>query len=196
MTSRDPRVDAFIAKARPFAKPILARIRGAVHQACPDCVETIKWGMPHFEYHGKTLCGMAAFKAHAALILWHAKDILGDADAKTFRRVTSVGDLPPRNVLAGFVTKAMALVDAGKPSMMRRTPTGRKPPRTPADLAAALKKNAKARAVYDAFAPSHKREYVEWITGAKTAPTRARRIETAVQWIADGKARNWKYMRK
>lgn len=194
MGRRDERVDAVIAKAQPFAKPILVYIRQAVHAACPGCEETIKWSMPHFEYRGKTLCGMAPFKAHAALILWHAKDILGDADAKTFRRLASVADLPPKKTLAGFIRKAMALVDAGKPSMMRRPPTMRKPPRLPADLAEALKKDAKARAAFGAFSPSRKREYVEWITHAKGADTRARRVATAVRWIAEGKPRNWKYM--
>lgn len=195
MATRDERVDAFIAKAQPFAKPILTHIRRAVHAGCPACVETIKWGMPHFEYHGKTLCGMAAFTQHAALIMWNSKLVAGDDLGRRFRRVTSVSELPSKRTLAGYVKKAMALHDAGA-IPKRPKPAPRTPPRTPPDLAAALKKSAKAQAAFAAFPPSHKREYVEWITSAKGADTRARRVATAAGWIAEGKPRNWKYMKR
>ncbi len=194
MATRDKRVDAFIARAQPFAKPILTHIRSTVHQACPGCDETIKWGMPHFDYHGKTLCGMAAFKQHAALLIWNSKLVVGDDLGRRFRRVTTLSELPPKKTLAGYIRKAMALHDAGAVPK-RPKPAPRKPPRTPADLAAALKRNKDAQAVFAKFPPSHKRDYVEWITSAKGADTRARRVATAAGWIAAGKPRNWKYMK-
>jgi uncharacterized protein YdeI (YjbR/CyaY-like superfamily) len=197
MGKRDPRVDAYITKAADFARPILVHIRSVVHGACPDVQEEMKWNVPHFMYKGM-LCGMASFKQHATFGFWKHDLVTGSPrieGSMGFGRLTKVSDLPPKAVLAGYVKKAMGLKDAGitVAPAMRRAP---KPPaKAPADLVAALKKNKKARATYDAFSPSAKREYVEWITGAKGAETRARRIETAVDWMAEGKQRNWKYMK-
>jgi uncharacterized protein YdeI (YjbR/CyaY-like superfamily) len=197
MGTRDPRVDAYIAKSADFAKPILTAIRETVHAACPATVEEMKWSFPHFTYKGM-LCSMASFKEHCAFGFWKGALVLGgaakDADAMgQFGRLTNVSDLPPKKVLAAYVKKAMALNDEG-------IKVERKPPRRatvdtapPADLAAALKKNRKANASFNAFPPSHKREYIEWITEAKRPETRARRVHTAVEWMAGGKPRNWKY---
>ena len=63
----------------------------------------------------------------------------------------------------------------------------------PPDLAAALKKNAQARATFDGFSPSHKKEYIEWIVEAKRDETRQRRLSQAIEMLAEGKTRNWKY---
>jgi uncharacterized protein YdeI (YjbR/CyaY-like superfamily) len=196
MRTHDPRVDAYIAKSADFAKPILTYIRETVHSACPDVEETIKWSMPHFVYKGPFL-GMAAFKKHAALHLWKGSLIFGGGERESmgqFGRLTKVSDLPSKKVLAGYVRQAMALNDKSvKVPRQKKAPP--KPVVVPADLTAALKKNRKALAAFDAFPPSHKREYVQWITEAKRDETRARRITTAVEWIAKGKGRNWQYER-
>ena len=201
MAKRDPRVDAYIAKAAPFARPVLRHVRSVVHAACPDVEETLKWGMPSFTHHG-ILCGMAAFKAYCTFGFWKGELVV---DAKyrgaggpmgQFGRITKVSELPSQAVLAKYVRKAMKLNEDGvkAPWLVRRAERGpRKAPRTPVDLAAALRKNAKAAATYRAFSPSHRREYVEWIMGAKTAETRARRLATAIEWMAAGKPQNWKY---
>lgn len=196
--SKDPRIDAYIAKAQPFAKPILTRIRAAVHAGCPDVTETLKWRMPAFEYKG-LLCGMAAFKAHAAMMFWKAglmttlpKNIGTDAFGE-FGRFESIDDVPSEAALVRMVKEAAALNDSGvKVPRIPKAP--KKPLAAPADMLAAIKKNKKARATYEAFSPSCKREYIEWITEAKTGATRGRRLETAVQWMAEGKNRNWKYV--
>ena len=198
MGRKDPRVDAYIAKAQPFARPILTHIRKAVHAACPEVEETMKWSFPHFDYKGM-LCSMASFKAHCAFGFWKAS-LLKDSGipAKSaeamgqFGRLTSVSELPSEKVLAALVTKAAALNDEGvKPPRRKQAP--KEPIEVPDDLAAALKKNRKALAAFDAFPPSHKREYVEWIVEAKTDETRQRRIATAIEWMAAGRSRNWKY---
>jgi uncharacterized protein YdeI (YjbR/CyaY-like superfamily) len=200
MGRKDPRVDAYIAKAQPFARPILTHIRKAVHAACPDVEETMKWSFPHFDYKGM-LCSMASFKAHCAFGFWKAS-LLKDSGipAKSaeamgqFGRLTSVSELPSEKVLAALVRKAASLNDEGiKPP--RRKAAAKQPLAVPDDLVAALKKNTKARSAFDAFPPSHRREYVEWIVEAKTDETRQRRIATAIEWMADGKSRNWKYER-
>jgi uncharacterized protein YdeI (YjbR/CyaY-like superfamily) len=200
MGTRDPRVDAYIAKSADFARPILTAIRDTVHAACPETVEEMKWSFPHFTYKGM-LCGMAAFKQHCTFGFWKGSLVLGgsakDADAMgQFGRITRVSDLPAKKAFTGYIKKAMALNDEG-------VKIERRPPRRatvdtapPADLAAALKKNKKANASFKAFPPSHKREYIEWITEAKGGDTRARRLKTAVDWMAEGKPRNWKYERK
>lgn len=201
MSARDKRVDAYIAKAQPFAKPILTHIREAVHQACPDVEEAIKWGMPAFSYKGP-MCGMAAFKQHATFGFWKSSLVFGKNDRyavdpngmAAFGRMTSLADLPPKKALAGYIRKAAALNDQGV--KVERTRRPRTPLPVPPALAAALTKNGAAKSAFDALPPSHQREYNEWIGDAKTDETRTRRVAQAVQWIAEGKSRNWKYARK
>lgn len=202
MGTRDPRVDAYIRKSQPFARPILERLRGLVHRACPEVVETIKWGFPFFEYQGP-LCSMAAFKAHAAFGFWRGSAMAAvKARASTnamgqFGRLESVRDLPPARELTRLVKQAMTLNAAGGKTAHRPRTAGRRPaPATPPDLAAALRRNARARATYEAFRASARREYVEWIAGAKRDATRRRRLEQAVAWMAEGKPHHWRYLAK
>jgi uncharacterized protein YdeI (YjbR/CyaY-like superfamily) len=192
-------VDAYIAKAAGFAKPILTERREAVHVACPDVHEEMKWRFPHFMYKGM-LCSMASFKQHAAFGFWNGSLVLGDnangADAMgQFGRITKRSDLPSARVLAGYIRKAAALNDQGV--KVARVPRRAAPQavRVPADLAAALGKSRNAQATFAGLSLSHEREYIEWITDAKTVNTRARRLAIAVQWLAAGKPRNWKYIK-
>jgi uncharacterized protein YdeI (YjbR/CyaY-like superfamily) len=195
----DPRVDAYIAGARPFAQPILRRIRKAVHAGCPEVVETIKWGMPSFEHKGP-LVGMAAFKAHCTLGFWKASLMKTVAKGRVreamgqFGRFESIDDVPAEGELARMVREAAALNEAGA-----RVPRPRKapkpPPTVPPDVLAALAKKKGALAAWQKFPPSHQREYIEWITEAKTEATRSRRLAAALEWVAEGKGRNWKYER-
>lgn len=194
MGKKDPRVDAYIARSGEFARPILTRLRAFVHQGCPDVVETIKWSVPAFDYQGP-LCGMAAFKSHCIFGFWKAALLKGGAAASQRMRLESVEDLPSDRVLIALIRQAAHLNESG--ARTARRPAGSKPPlEPPPELVAALRRNARARAAFDAFPPSHKREYIEWIADAKTDETRRRRLDTAVVWIAEGKQRNWKYQRK
>jgi uncharacterized protein YdeI (YjbR/CyaY-like superfamily) len=200
MGKRDPRVDAYIAKSNYFAKPILNHIRSLVHEVCPDVQETTKWGAPFFDYKG-IMCNMAAFKEHCSFGFWKGSLILGEnvknaEAAGQFGRLEKVGDLPSKKILTGYIRHAMKLNEEGVKTPMR-TKTGAKKPElpVPAYLQAALKKHRKAQAAFDAFSPSHRREYIEWITDAKTEATRDKRMETAMQWLSEGKSRNWKYQR-
>jgi uncharacterized protein YdeI (YjbR/CyaY-like superfamily) len=194
MGKRDARVDAYIAKSADFAKPILTEIRDVVHSACPDAEEDLKWSAPAFMYKGM-LCGMAGFKQHVQFGFWKHSLVVGaPRDGMGFGRLTKVSELPSKKTLTGYIKKAMALNDAGV--KIERKPRGAaKPLKVPPDLAAALKKNKKAQATFDGFSRSHRNEYVEWMTEAKTAETRAKRLQQAVTWMAEGKPRNWKYMK-
>jgi uncharacterized protein YdeI (YjbR/CyaY-like superfamily) len=195
MGARDARVDAYIAKSADFAKPILKYLRETVHAACPECEETLKWGAPAFMYNG-ILCGFAAFKEHATFGLWKHELLLGErprAAMGSFGRLTSIKDLPSKRRLVTLIKRAMKLNEEGV--KVQRSKAAKEPIRMPPDLASALAKDKKARAAFDAFSPSHKREYLEWVTEAKGADTRARRIATAIEWMSEGKPRNWKYMR-
>ncbi|MGD8321785.1 MAG: YdeI/OmpD-associated family protein [Gemmatimonadota bacterium] len=204
MAARDPRIDAYIEKSADFAKPILRHLRAVVHEACPEVEETIKWSFPHFDYMGM-MCSMASFKAHCAFTFWKPELVLGDAVKEgamgQFGPITSVKDLPPKKVLVGYVRKAVELNEAGvKPRRLARAAAKRKAGRRPARdveapdaLAVALKKNRKAAATFEALSPSHRREYVAWITEAKRESTRDRRVAQAVAWLAEGKRRNWKH---
>ncbi|MEY2565226.1 MAG: hypothetical protein QOH88_3419 [Verrucomicrobiota bacterium] len=198
MATKDPRIDAYIAKAPAFAKPILKHLRKVVHAGCPDVVETIKWSMPHFDHKG-ILAGMAAFKQHCAFGFWKGSLVLEDGRAAektgigTFGCIKSVADLPSEKTLVGYVKKAAALNEAGIKAPGRTQPKKREPLAVPSDFAAALKKNAKARKTFEAFAPSKQRDYLEWVTEAKREATRRERLATSIEWLAEGKARHWKY---
>ncbi|MEO5559855.1 MAG: YdeI/OmpD-associated family protein [Dokdonella sp.] len=200
MASRDPRIDAYIAKSADFAQPILVHLREVVHTACRDVEETMKWSFPHFMYKGM-LCGMSAFKQHVAFGFWKGKLVVDDAGQSLedamgqFGRITRVADLPPKRTLSTYVKKAMALNDAGVKSPTRVN--GARPKSevaVPDDLASALKKDAKARKTFDAFSASARREYIDWIAEAKRETTRVQRLATTLEWLAEGKQRNWKYI--
>ena len=197
MGKRNSKFDAYIEKAQPFAQPILRYLRDVVHAGCPDVEEELKWGHPAFMYKG-ILCGMAAHKQHVTFGFWKASALndlpKSDAAAGQFGRIASVKDLPDKKTMIRLVKQATALHDAGvKAPRMKTAPKA--PIKEPTYFTAALKENKKAQKIYDAFSPSHKREYLEWITEAKGEETRARRLATAIEWMAEGKPRNWKYMR-
>jgi hypothetical protein len=201
MGKKDERVDAYMARAQPFAQPILKHLRKLVHRACPEVEETLKWSSPTFMYKG-ILCGMAAFKAHCVFGFWKGTLLEGTPGRGTeamgqFGRLTSLADLPDDAALIRLVRRAAALNDEGvKIPRVRKPELPRRPAaKPPAAFLAALRKNTKALATYDAFSPSHKREYVDWIAEAKRDDTRQRRIETSIAWMAAGKNRNWKYER-
>jgi uncharacterized protein YdeI (YjbR/CyaY-like superfamily) len=197
----DPRIDAYIAKAQPFARPILRKIRALVHEVCPDVREEIKWSFPHFDYKGM-FCGMAAFKAHCSLGFWKhgllAKQGLVTADRDgmgSFGRFTSLSDMPSDAELRRVLRAAKALNDAGV-SAPRAKAKPKPPLRVPAYVSAALKKDRKAAGTFKELSPSHRREYVEWIVDAKTDETRARRMDKMVAQLASGQSLNAKYDRR
>jgi uncharacterized protein YdeI (YjbR/CyaY-like superfamily) len=203
MPTTDPRVDAYIEKAEPFARPILAHLRRIVHDAAPEIEEAIKWGFPCFVRKG-IVCSMASFTNHCVFGFWKAELVFGpgerpDGEAMgDFGRITSVDELPPREVLEGYVRKAVELNVKGV-----KVPGGggRKRPKPgeielPDAFRAALDRAPGAKAVFEGMPPGRRREYAEWIAEAKREATRDRRIATALEWIAEGKSRNWKYERK
>ncbi|MFN3419034.1 MAG: YdeI/OmpD-associated family protein [Pyrinomonadaceae bacterium] len=199
MPKTDPRIDAYIEQAADFAKPILLHIRGLVHQACPEIKETMKWSFPHFDYKG-IVCSMAAFKRHCAFGFRKQSLLESDAFPKektamgSFGRITSLKDLPADSEMISLIKKAVALNEAGIKAEKKK-PQPPKELKVPEALAAALAKNKKARAAFDKLSYSHRKEYIEWIEGAKTEPTRLKRIATTLEWITEGKSLNWKYER-
>jgi uncharacterized protein YdeI (YjbR/CyaY-like superfamily) len=190
---KDPRIDAYIAKAAPFAQPILGHLRDLVHATIPGLEETLKWGMPHFVHRGKNLAGMAAFKAHTAFII-HGDGRQGDAMGQ-YGKIASLADLPPAAELAAKLLAVKARIEevgtALKPKTAPKVPKAEIP--LPDDLATELARFQGARERWDAFAPSHRREYLEWVVEAKRSETRAKRVAQTAEWVADGKKRNWKY---
>lgn len=191
---RDPRVDEYIEQAADFARPILTHLRALTHRALPGAEEAIKWGMPHFLVQGKNVAGMAAFKAHCTFVV-HGDGRQGDAMGQ-FGRITAVGDLPPEGELIEKLQAAQARVLEKGTALKCAAPRAPKPEiPMPEDFAAALAAAPAAQGHYDAFSPSQRREYLEWITEAKTQTTRARRMAQAAEWISEGKRRNWKYER-
>ena len=201
MATKDPRIDAYIAKSADFAKPILSHIRELVHQGCPESEETLKWSMPFFTYKGM-LCHMAAFKSHCSLGFWKSKLVMGNENSSSndekdgmgqFGRIGSLKDLPSDKKMLAYVKEAKRLNDEGiqKPSKLK--PKGPRDLAIPAELSAALKKNKKASAAFEGFSYSHKKEYVDWITEAKRDETKSQRLATTIAWLAEGKSRHWKY---
>lgn len=205
MGKKDPRIDAYIIGSADFAKPILKHLRKLVHQACPDVEETIKWDFASFDYKGP-FCSMASFKQHCVFGFWKSRllkdpgNYLGERFNQggeamgNMGRITSLKDLPPDRVIVNFIRQAKKLNDDG----VKLPPRPQKPKTkliTPSYLESALKKNKKAHAAYNGFSYSHKKEYVEWLREAKTEETRKKRLKTALDWMAEGKVRNWKYIR-
>ena len=195
MPKKDPRVDAYIAKAPEFGKPILNHLRALAHKACPDLEEALKWRMPHFSHKG-ILFGMAAFKHHCSVHFWKGKLIL-EADRRedgfgNLGKVTAVSELPDDHTLLRYIRKAVELNETGVKGPVKKAAKAKLI--VPAYFRAALSRNKKAQAAFDNFSPSHKKEYVEWITEAKQEETRARRMKSALEWLAEGKPRHWKYV--
>jgi len=199
----DPRVDAYIEKAAPFAQPVLKHIRKLMHLACPRATESVKWGMPFFVQQGVILANMAAFKQHCAFGFWGSemKKALATAGLQSSQamgslgRITGMQDLPSEKMLLSHMRRAGELVESGerKKSIDRPKKTVKRPVRIPAELAAALKKNKLAAKAFEGFSRSCRREYAEWIAEAKRPETREKRLVQAITWMAQGKTRHWKY---
>jgi len=192
--SRHPRVDAYIAKAQPFARPILEKIRERVHSVLSDVEEAIKWSMPAYTVSGKIVAITAAFKAHTALNFWRGQELRGsDSNADTmgqFGKLKSVEDLPGDTELDRLIGEAAELAKSA-PAPRKNEP--KPPPAMHPEFAAALGGVPKAKASLEAFPPSAQRDYLEWIAEAKQDGTRAKRIATAIEWLNEGKRRHWKY---
>jgi len=202
MRRKDPRVDTYIGEAAEFAQPILEHLRALVHSGCPEVEETIKWRFPTFMHKGM-LCGMAAFKQHCTFGFWKHTLIINQNPATKAKaeeamgqmgKITSLSDLPPDKVLIGYIKQAIQLNEQGIKVPRVAKPKTDRELIIPPSLASALKRNKKAQRTFENFSPSHKREYIEWITEAKREETRAKRLETTVTWLEEGKPRNWKYM--
>lgn len=203
MGKKEKSVDAYISKSQDFAKPILKHIRWLVHKGCPDVEEKMKWSFPTFNYKGSILCNMAAFKQHATFGFWkvsllRSKGLLPEADESAmgqFGRITDISDLPSDKVILSIIREA-ARLNAQGVKVLKKKKTVKKVLVVPDYFIKALAKNKKAKTTFDNFSPSHKREYIEWITEAKTEVTRNKRMNTSIEWLTDGKPRNWKYMKK
>lgn len=205
MATKDKRIDAYITKAQPFAQPILKHLRKLVHQACPEVEETIKWSFASFDYKGP-FCSMASFKQHAVFGFWKSKLLKdpkgylgerfnqGGAAMGNLGRITTLKDLPPDRIILDFIKQAKKLNDDEK-KLPTKPKKAKKELVIPDYFLAAVKKNKKALVTFKEFSYSNKKEYVEWVTEAKTEETRNRRLETAIDWMAQGKIRNWKYVR-
>ncbi len=196
-------IDQYISKAQPFAQPILSHFRKLVHDTCPDVEEKLKWGMPHFDYKGQMMCSMASFKQHCAFGFWKAaimKDSILIENAKSesamghLGKITSLKDLPSDKKIISWIKEAMKLNEEGKiVPKPKPTEKDKKELTVPPALQTALNKNKKAKSTFENFAYSHRKEYIQWITEAKTDVTRDKRIATTIEWLAEGKGRNWKY---
>ena len=200
MATKDPRVDSYIADSGEFARPVLKHFRKLIHQGCPSAVETIKWGCPFFDYQG-LLCGFASFKAHCSLFFWRDIDVSrwlpktnsAGAGMGQFGKITSLADLPKDSVLLDCIRAAVSQRESPASKMKRARKPGKELP-VPADLKKVLGTNAKAAATFKNFPPSHRREYIMWITDAKRPETREKRLATTIEWLAEGKSQNWKYL--
>lgn len=208
MENLDPRVDEFIARSADFAKPILKHLRQLVHTAHPGITETIKWSMPFFDYKGP-VCQMAAFKQHAAFGFWRATlltdphNILDKGEgeersAGSIGKLTSLADLPADEILIEYIREAIQLNESGEKGAMKvkgkeKVAMPKKEAPVPDEFIEALDSSPAADENFNKFSPSKQREYLDWFADAKTDATRSKRIAQAIEWIAEGKSRHWKY---
>lgn len=203
MGKKEKAIDNYIEKVAGFAKPIMTHIRELVHKACPDVEEKLKWGFPHFDYKGQMMCSMAAFKEHAVFGFWKAKLMKDPVLIENARsesamghlgRLKSIKDLPSDKKIIAWIKEAMVLNDKG--IKLEKPKVEKKELVVPDYFKKAINKNKKAAATFNAFSYSHKKEYVEWVTEAKTDETRQNRMATSIEWMAEGKNRMWKYQKK
>jgi len=199
MGKKDPKIDAYIARSADFAKPILKHIRNLIHKGCPEVAEKIKWSFPNFEYKG-IFCNMAAFKAHCTFGFWQGaliKDnhgVLTSGEAMGhFGKITSLKDLPSDKIILDYIHQAVRLKDEGIKNP-KKTVKRLKEVRVPSEILKIIRANKKAFSVLENFSNSNKKDYIEWIEEAKTETTREKRISTMMEWLQEGKPRNWKYM--
>jgi uncharacterized protein YdeI (YjbR/CyaY-like superfamily) len=201
MPTKDPRIDEYINASADFARPILKHLRKLVHKASPEIEETMKWGFPHFDYKG-ILCSFAAFKSHCRFNFWKASLMKDPQQIMTqmekasmggFDKITSLSDLPSEEVFLEYMQEALKLNEEGVKVSAKPKAGAKKTYSIPQDLSAALSKNKSAKANFEAFSPSHQREYITWIEEAKTGATREKRLTTTIEWLEEGKSRNWKY---
>lgn len=202
MKNQDDRIDHYISKSASFAQPILMHLRALIHKSCPDVVETIKWGFPHFECCGEIVCSMASFKKHCSFGFWKASSMsdphqlmqrIGKTAMGNLGQLNDISELPPDSILEEYINEAVRLNREGIKRLARPKPAEKKETHTPDYILKALAANADALKTFENFSPSNKKEYVEWITGAKKEDTRNKRLETAIKWMAEGKIRHWKY---
>lgn len=202
MKNKDKRVDDYISKSAEFAKPVLKHLREIIHKACPDVQETMKWSFPHFDYQNEMMCSMAAFKQHCAFGFWKASIMKDPEKILTLKerdamghlgQIKSLQDLPSDKVLAKYIREAVKLNKDGVKLPSKAKSPEMKTIVIPDYFKNILKKNKKAEKTFEEFSYSHKKEYVQWITEAKTEETREKRISTAIEWLSEGKKRNWKY---
>jgi uncharacterized protein YdeI (YjbR/CyaY-like superfamily) len=199
----DVRVDEYIAKSVEFAQPILSHFRRLVHECSPEISETIKWGFPCFEYKGM-ICSMASFKAHCNFSFWKGKELhdesgillpVGNTDMMSFEKIKSINDMPNDEIIKKLIIQAIELNKENKTKTPNKPKTS-KELEVPEFILNALKASASAEKTFHNFSYSHKKEYVEWIYEAKKEETKIKRIETMIEWLAEGKSRNWKYEKK
>ncbi|MFO0981250.1 MAG: DUF1801 domain-containing protein [Planctomycetota bacterium] len=164
MAKTNARFEARIKQAAPFARPILTHLRAVMHATLPEVEEDLKWGHPTFLYKG-IFASVAAFKQHCTFGFWKHDllvEQLSAADQKAMAgcgRITSVADLPNEKTLARIIKAAAKLNDDGvKPVRAKPRPVKDRVVEVPPDLRAALHRDAKARAAFDAFSYSHKTE--------------------------------------
>ncbi len=205
MKNANPVIDNYVNKAEPFAQPILKHIRELVHEVCPEVKELIKWSFPHFDYKGTMFCSMAAFKQHAVFGFWKASimadpdKILTTKDRESMGhlgKLTSVNDLPSDDILRKYMKEAMRLNDEGIKLPEKPKTAEKKELVVPKELIAALNKNVTAKATFEGFSNSNKKEYIDWLVEAKSEETKMKRLETTIEWLSEGKIKNWKYLRK
>lgn len=197
-------IDDYIAKAQPFAKPILSHLRELIHEVCPEVEEKMKWSMPHFDYKGEMMCSMASFKQHAAFSFWKAalmtdKTLAQKAASQEamghLGKISSLKDLPTDKKLKAWIEEAMRLNDEGLKLPATKKIKPQTEIKTPPYFMKALKANKKAWDQFQHFTPGKKKEYIEWLESAKTEATRDKNLAIAVQWISEGKIKNWKYVK-
>jgi len=202
LPSSEPEVDAYAEGVEAFAKPILAHLRGLIRATCPEVVETLKWGIPHFDYRGEMMCIFAAYRSHCAFSFWKSA-LMSDprlkasidlpASKRFMGKLRSLADLPVDAELTAWIREAMLLNEQGAKVAPRKTSAAPKIVVAPPAFVERLAASPSVKAMFESKSASFQKEYNVWIAEAKTEATRDKRINEALAWIAEGKGRFWKY---
>jgi len=201
---KNPKVDAYILNTAPFAQPILNELRATLETAEPELEETIKWGFPCFTFQSKLICSFSAYKNHCVFRFWQGSNLkdsagiltkVGETEMGELSKIKNLEDLPNSEILINYIREAIEL------SKKKSTKTIVSEKKITIDLKSydlqeIFSSFPKQAEKFDTFSPSHRKEYISWINEAKTEDTKLKRIKTMMEWLLEGKSRNWKYEKK
>lgn len=195
MNEASENITAYIEKATPEFKEVMIALRSVLNNPNFDIKEDWKWGAPNFNNEGM-ICWLAHFRNHVGMnffkgtlikdkynLFTHYREEKGNRQLK----FSDINQIIPEQI-EYYIEEAIKLNQENIKVVKKEIDTS-----LPLDLETELNNNPKAKMFFESLAPSYKRDYIEWIEEAKREATRTKRLATTMEWLSEGKKKNWKY---